>query len=318
MNRHMSTTSCRRSVSTHHAVCIVLISCEHLVCNMILQAAAGLMATPVKLTGRSSLPSSYAPPPVQQASPDRNLLRSVSWAQQSELQEPPHEDSFEAPHMPASHLPAVPCTPAMLPVTLPCIAIHQGAAMAVGSDQGLHSGGGFQSRKEALDAYYKAKQTAVESGAQSTATSAAPEARAAVMEPGMQPPPVTEAASATTLGQVGGAEKIVGTSALRMLFVPSAPAPSSSIQVIVGPPARRVSLVLPQPAQAQQPKTDAFSPGKPGLKSQLSKMMEEVAQARNEMQGLQSQLSVHSRLGPRSGSSTASSVAGSDQVLDGV
>ena len=64
-------------------------------------------------------------------------------------------------------------------------------------------------------------------------------------------------------------------------------------------------------------KADTLSPGKPGLKSQLSQMMEEVAQARSEVQEVQSQLSVHSRLGLRSGSA-ASSLLSSDSrsVID--
>lgn len=51
-----------------------------------------------------------------------------------------------------------------------------------------------------------------------------------------------------------------------------------------------------------QPEVETLSPGLPGLQSQLSKMMQEVSQARNEVQGLRSELDHSTLLSQKSGS----------------
>ena len=168
----------------------------------------------------------------------------------------------------------------------------------------LLSGGGFPSRTAALDAYYQAKQSLVQT-----------------VPPAAQPWDASPASEDVAPSSLSVAQRAATFAALEAKSDAShAPQPfphaaggsaitAASHEIILGSPARRVSLLVP--AAKTQAKADLLSPGKPGLKSQLSKMMEEVAQARSEVQGLQSQLSVHSRLGQRHGSS-ASSFAGSD------
>jgi len=178
------------------------------------------------------------------------------------------------------------------------------------AEYGLRSGD-LQSRTAKLDAYYKAKQSPLQAAvhaAEPSSTSAAFTAEDAETS-GLSV--AQRSAMFAALEAKSGARR----APTGLLHTASATVATAGSEVALGPPARRVSLLVPE--SKRQNKADAFSPGKPGLKSQLSKMMEEVAQARSEVQGLQSQLSVHSRLGQRSGS-TASSTAGSDHFLDGV
>ena len=273
---------------------------------MHVQAAGAAVATPAKLMAYSSLPSTNAQASAQQASSQNSLFRSVSWADHSELQEPPNDDSFELTHVTD---PMGSQTAMMQPVGLshspsvdPVVAKSHATA-----EYGLLSGD-LQSRTAKLDAYYKAKQSPVQAALH------APE------------PSSTSAAFTSHDAETSGlsvAQRLAMFAALEAKSgarrastgLPHTASATAGSEVALGPPARRVSLLVPE--SMRQTKADAFSPGKPGLKSQLSKMMEEVAQARSEVQGLQSQLSVHSRLGQRNGS-TASSVAGSDQFMDGV
>ncbi len=283
---------------------------------MHVQAAGAAFASPAKLTAHSSLSSTNAQASVQQASSQNFLFRSVSWADHSELQEPPHDDSFELTHMTdpmVSHTPDMGSQTAMMqPVGLsyspsvdPVVAKSHAPA-----EYGLLSGD-LQSRTAKLDAYYKAKQSPVQAAvhaAEPSSTSAACTADDAETS-GLSV--AQRSAMFAALEAKSGARR----ASTGLPHTASATAATAGSEVAPGPPARRVSLLVPE--SIRQNKADAFSPGKPGLKSQLSKMMEEVAQARSEVQGLQSQLSVHSRLGQRSGS-TASSVAGSDHFMDGV
>ena len=234
--------------------------------HLCLQAQRGVTARPAN----RSLPRSYIASPLQQVLTDEKL-RNMGQRQQ---QEPPGEDSFEVPQARTSILRTV--TPqSAYGVVDPGV-----AAMSGTSDKGWHSHG-FQSRKEALDAYYQAKQSAAALANQPSAAQEV-EPAGAVSEP----PQTTLASLVTTASSVSGS--------------------------ISGAIARRVSLLLPEQVK-HQPMADAFSPGRPGLKSQLSKMMEEVAQARSEVQNVQSQLSDRSRPGQRHGS-ISSSVAGSDHA----
>ena len=283
---------------------------------MHVQAAGGAVANQAKLTAHSSLPSTHAEASVQRASSHNSLFRSVSWADQLELQEPPYDDSFELTHMTdpmVLHTPDMGSQTAMMqPVGLshsssvdPVVAKSHATA-----EYGLLSGD-LQSRTAKLDAYYKAKQSPVQAAlyaAEPSSTSAAFTADDAETS-GLSV--AQRSAMFAALEAKSGARH----ASAGLPHTASATAATAGSEVALGPPARRVSLVVPK--SMRQNKADAFSPGKPGLKSQLSKMMEEVAQARSEVLGLQSQLSMHSRLGQRSGS-TASSVAGSDHFLDGV
>ena len=249
----------------------------------------------------SSLPSTHAVPSAPQGVTGSRILRSVSWAQQLELQEPPHDDSYDSPDMDVhvSHAlpPAMPGMMAVMPSPLRAGGGGDGtrnAASAVLSDS-------WQSRREALTAYYKAKQAAASLPPQPAAASAA----------------LASGANAVPRGSFLAAPSTAYSTNPRSLASQRSTAnvQRSTAEEIVGPPARRASLLM---AQARsEAKADALSPGKPGLKSQLSQMMEEVAQARSEVQEVQSQLSVHSRLGLRS-SSAASSLLSSDSrsVID--
>lgn len=271
---------------------------------LLMQAALDSSATATnKLGTHSSLPSTHAAPSAaSQKAADAKILRSVSWARQLELQEPPHDDSYDSPHM-AAHMgqevpPAVPgCRPASF--------LHpgdgDGAVSAASGDGGLLNDS--RSRRQALDAYYKAKQAAAPLTPQPEVVSATPAAfMGTVSQEGSLAPPFSAQSTAHSVTSSGLASQSS-----------SASAAWHAAQEVVGPPARRVSLSLPQ--TKAQAGADALTPGKPGLKSQLSQMMQEVAQARSEVQGVQSQLSVHSRLGLRSGS-TASSFVGSDFAVD--
>jgi len=283
---------------------------------MHVQAAGVAVASPAKLTAHSSLPSTYAQASVQRASSQKSLFRSVSWADHSDLQEPPHDDSFELTHVTdpmVSHTQKMGSQTALMqlvglshsPPVDPVVARSNATA-----EYGLLSGD-LQSRTAKLDAYYEAKQSPVQAAlpvAEPLSTSAAFTSDDAAMS-GLSV--AQRSAMFAALEAKSGARR----ASTGLPHAASATAATAGSEVVLGPPARRVSLVVPE--SMRQNKADAFSPGKPGLKSQLSKMMEEVAQARSEVQGLQSQLSVHSRLGQRSGS-TASSVAGSDHFLDGV
>lgn len=176
----------------------------------------------------------------------------------------------------------VPGTAALRPAPfLHAAAAGSGAANAASVDGALLNGS--QSRREALNAYYRAQQGAPVENAVPQESSSAPSFTA--------PLTTHSLASQSSSGSV---------------TYPAA-------QQVLGLPARRVSLLVPQPRSEAQ--ADPLTPGKPGLRSQLSQMMQEVAQARSEVQEVQSQLSVHSRLGLRSGS-TASSLVSSDFVPD--
>ncbi|DBA96586.1 hypothetical protein WJX77_007571 [Trebouxia sp. C0004] len=271
-------------------------------------AAGAAVASPAKLTAHSSLPSTNAQACVQRVFSQTPLFRSVSWADHSELQEPPHDDSFELAHITdpmVLHTPDIrsqtalmqPVGLALSPPVDPVVA-KSGATAKYGS-----LSGDFQTQTAKLDAYYKAKQSPVQ--AEPSSTSAACTSHDA--ETSDLSVAQRSAMFAALEAKSGARQASTG--------LPRAESATAGSEVALGPPARRASLVVPE--SMRQNKAHAFSPGKPGLKSQLSKMMEEVAQARSEVQGLQSQLSVHSRLGQRSGS-TASSVAGSDHSLDGV
>ncbi len=269
------------------------------------QAAGGAVASPAKLMAYSSLPSTSAQASAQQASSQKSLFRSVSWADHSELQEPPYDDSFELTHVTD---PTVlrSQTAMMQPVGLshspsvdPVVAKSHATA-----EYGLLAGD-LQSRTAKLDAYYKAKQSPVQAAVHAAEPSST---LAAFTSDDAETSGLSVAQQSAMFAKSGARRASTG-------LPHTVSAATAGSEVALGPLARRVSLLVPEPMR--QNKADAFSPGKPGLKSQLSKMMEEVAQARSEVQGLQSQLSVHSRLGQRSGS-TASSMAGSDHFLDGV
>ena len=251
----------------------------------------------------NSLPSTYAAPSAPQGVAGSRILRSVSWAPQLELQEPPHNDSYDSysPHMDA-HMghglpPAMPGLAATRPTPLMRTVGDSTAKLTSSVPSDID-----QARREALTAYYKAKQAAAPLPAQQAATSAAPASVADAVSHGSSlpiAPPNTHVASPSGLAGLCSSAGVVRHAA----------------EEIMGPPARRASVLMSQVRSAA--KADTLSPGKPGLKSQLSQMMEEVAQARSEVQEVQSQLSVHSRLGLRSGS-TASSLLSSDSrsVID--
>jgi len=278
---------------------------------MRVQAAGGAVASPAKLMAYSSLPSRNALGSAQRASSQKSLFRSVSWADHSELQEPPYDGSFAVTDHMVLHTPDMGSQTAMMqPVGLshspsvdPVVAKSHATA-----EYGLLSGD-LQSRTAKLDAYYKAKQSPVQAavhGAEPSSTSAAFTSHDAE---------TSGLSVAQRSAMFAALEAKSGARRASTGLPHTATAATAGSEVALGPPARRVSLLVPE--SIRQNKADAFSPGKPGLKSQLSKMMEEVAQARSEVQGLQSQLSVHSRLGQRSGS-TASSMAGSNHFIDGV
>ncbi len=280
---------------------------------MRVQAAGGAVASPAKLMAYSSLPSTNAQASAQQASSQKSLFRSVSWADHSELQEPPYDDSFAVTDPMVLHTPDMGSQTAMMqPVGLshspsvdPVVAKSHATA-----EYGLRSGD-LQSRTAKLDAYYKAKQSPV----QAAVPAAEPSSTSAAFTSHDAETSGLSVAQRSAMFAALEAKSGARCASTGLPHTASATGATAGSEIALGPPARRVSLVMPE--SMRQAKADVFSPGKPGLKSQLSKMMEEVAQARSEVQGLQSQLSVHSRLGQRSGS-TASSVAGSDHFLDGV
>ncbi|KAL0032399.1 hypothetical protein WJX79_009412 [Trebouxia sp. C0005] len=292
-------------------------SCQDSTMKPATQAAAGgAVANQAKLTAHSSLPSAHTQASVQRATSQNSLFRSVSWADHSELQEPSHDDSFEMPHETdpmVLHTPDMGSQTAVMqlvglshsPSVDPVVAKSHATAEYV-----LLSGD-LQSRTAKLDAYYKAMQSPVQAAvhaaepSSSSATFTADDAETSGLSVAQR------SAMFAALEAKSGARR----ASTGLPHTASATATAAAGEVALGLPARRVSLVVPE--SMRQNKADAFSPGKPGLKSQLSKMMEEVAQARSEVQGLQSQLSVRSRLGQMSGS-TASSVAGSDHFIDGV
>ena len=78
----------------------------------------------------------------------------------------------------------------------------------------------------------------------------------------------------------------------------------SVLERLRGVKALASSLALPSygSVSLQQSEVDALSPGLPGLQSQLSKMMQEVSQARNEVQGLRSELDHSTLQSQKSGS----------------
>ena len=262
-----------------------------------------MSASPAKLTAHSSLPTTYAAFAAKQASPQANLFRNASWGRQSELQEPPHDDTFDLPSASTASLPGMRHHEMLQPhramVNVPASShqhvvisdslISQGAVVSTGSNSNLPAGGFVRSRKEALDAYYMAKLPSLPSVSHQ--------------------PAAFNSSGAKPAGAASGAGQ------LQLVSASSVMAPGAEGETGHDVTVRRVSLMLPE--TKHDVRADAFSPGKPGLKSQLSKMMEEVAQARSEVQGLQNQLSVHSRLGHKMGSS-ASSLADSDQVVDEV
>lgn len=253
----------------------------------------------------NSLPSTHAAPSAPQGVAGSRILRSVSWAPQLELQEPPYDESYESPHMDAHTGLGLPPAMPRLAAPRPTPLLRTAGDSTVKSTRTVPSDS-FQGRREALTAYYKAKQAAAPSPTQQAATSAAVASLAdAVSHESSSPisspiaPPNTHVASPSSLAGLGS----------------SASETRHAAEETVDPPARRASLLMSQARSAA--KADALNPGKPGLKSQLSQMMEEVAQARSEVQEVQSQLSVHSRLGLRTGS-TASSLLSSDSrcVID--
>lgn len=268
--------------------------------------------SPAKLTAHSSLPSTYTPSVAHRAPSHANLFRSVSWADHSELQEPPHDDPCELSHSPKVTQTSIMQSPTALVQPIASLYSppqdHATAKPGAMNEYGLLSGGGFPSRTAALDAYYQAKQSLVQSSLPSEQPLNA------------SPKPEHFAPSRLSVAQRAATfAALEAKSDASHAPVPHAaggsPISAASHEIILGSPARRVSLVVPNTAARTQTKADALSPGQPGLKSQLSKMMEEVAQARSEVLGLQSQLSVHSRLGQRRGSSAAS-VADSDVGAD--
>lgn len=269
---------------------------------------------PVRLMTYNSFPSTHAAAPTQQEAAAK-IFRSVSWAQQLELEEPPHDDSFDSPHM-AAHM-----APSQPPATFDTSALQAtfvsqnalGPAInATGIDDVLPTAE-YQSRSKALDEYYKAKQAAASLASQQPAADTAIiTASSSESEEGSIASPQAQIASPVA-SRIAALDRLASQSS--SLFAPKVNGKRSAGEEIVGLPARRVSLNLSVPQTRGQ--VDAFSPGKPGLKSQLSKMMEEVAQARSEVQGLHSQLSMHSRLGIRS-ASTASSLISGDSVADAV
>ena len=254
----------------------------------------------------SSLPPTRAAPSAPQEVAGSRILRSVSWAQQLELLEPAHDDSYDSPNMDA-HMghglpPAMPGMMATRPSPFRAVGGDgDGVSDGTMSSTCALLGESCQTRREALTAYYKAKQAAAPLLPQPAAASAAPASVADAVPQGSSsaPPPTAYFTNLSTLASQRSSANVNRCIA----------------EEIVGPPARRASLVM---AQARsEANADALSPGKPGLKSQLSQMMEEVAQARSEVQEVQSQLSVHSRLGLRSGS-TATSLLSSESrsVID--
>ena len=269
---------------------------------------------PVRLMTHSSFPSTYAAASTQQEAAAK-IFRSVSWAQQLELQEPPHDDSFDSPHM-AAHMAQVPAMSDTSAVQ--DIFVNQNAvepSLNVTGIDGVLPSADVQSRSKALDDYYKAKQAAasvvsqkpaVHSAAAAASNLVSEEGSVVSLQPQVANPVATRVAALDSLASQDSP-----------MFAPKINGKRSAGEEIVGLPARRASLNLSVPQARGQVKVDAFSPGKPGLRSQLSKMMEEVAQARSEVLGLQSQLSAHSRLGFRS-SSTASSLVSGDSVADAV
>lgn len=78
----------------------------------------------------------------------------------------------------------------------------------------------------------------------------------------------------------------------------------SVLERLRGVKALASSLTLPsyRSVSLRQSEVDALSPGLPGLQSQLSKMMQEVSQARNEVQGLRSELDHSTLQNQKSGS----------------
>lgn len=184
---------------------------------------------------------------------------------------------------------------------------HATAKPDMMNEYGVLSGGGFPSRTAALDAYYQAKQSLETSLPSEQPLNASPTPEH------VAPSRLSVAHRAATIAALEA--KSDASHAPVPHAAGGSPISAASHEIILGSPARRVSLVVPNTAARTQTKADALSPGQPGLKSQLSKMMEEVAQARSEVLGLQSQLSVHSRLGQRRGSSVAS-VADTDVGVD--
>lgn len=267
-------------------------------------ASSSSVAAPKKLMTHSSLPSTYAAPSAPQGVAGSKIMRSVSWAQQLELQELPHDDSYDSPHMHAhmSHglPPTVPGTAATRPTVR--VAGNSDSTVRSASAENVDSD---RSRREALTEYYKAKQAAATLLSQQAAAPAAP---ASVTDAVPNESSSASPSTAQLNSHVASASSLVSQSS-------SASVNRSAAEDVVGPPASRRSLLM---AQARsQARADALSPGKPGLKSQLSQMMEEVAQARSEVQEVQSQLSVHSRLGLRSGSMASSLMSNdSKSVVD--
>ena len=199
----------------------------------------------------SSLPSTYAAASTPEAVAGSNIVRSVSWAQQLELQEPPHDDSYDSPHMHAhmSHglPPTVPGTAALRPT------LH----VAGGGDGTVRSASAVnvdsnQSQREALTEYYKAKQAAATLLSQQAAAPAAPASvtDAVLHESASASPP-----TAPLNSHAASASSLVSQSS-------SASVNRSAAEDIVGPPASRMSLLM---AQARyQVRADALTPGKPG------------------------------------------------------
>ena len=243
------------------------------------------------------------------------IRRSVSWARQLELQEPPHDDSFDSPHM-APHMAynPLPSTPGALASQAGSVSqpTAKASASAQGTELALPSES-QQSLREGLDAYYKAKQTAAALLSQEAATAAAP-ASFTNAAPREGSSASVQAAKTATVGSRIAALETLATQA-GSVIVPEGSLRHGGTEEILGLPARRASLTMP--LNRTWGSADLLSPGKPGLKSQLVKMMEEVAQARSEVQGLQSELSVQSRLGLRS-SSIANSLISSNSVADAI
>lgn len=227
----------------------------------------------------------------QQQQNVRRASSGISWAAELQLQEPEDEDVGQRHHDFHSHPPLV-YTAVVKSPAVAALELQPGQQWRAGAAEDMVAAGlqTSEMQRERLNAYYRQKAAAE---------------HAAYLDAKLYAEQVEQQ---TAQQQRQQSERGVAK-AFSMHAEPSAaprgPAANadSVLQRLREVKAMASSLSLPKYGSASLPQSEleGLSPGLPGLQSQLSKMMQEVSQARNEVLGLRSELDHSSLVSHKSG-----------------
>ena len=242
-------------------------------------------AAAVKLnTAVRGIPAQHAQ---QQQQAPRRVSSGISWAAELQLREPEDEDFDNTSHDHSQPLPghsATRVSPAVAPQGVQPEQLWP-ADVATAVDPLAEHAHALEVQRQGLNAYYREK-AAAEQAAYAEAMAYAKQIQQQQQAQDSAPLPSLSAELSDPADTMPG---MYGDSVLERLR---------------GVKAMASSLTLPSygSVNLKQAEVETLSPGLPGLQSQLSKMMQEVSQARNEVQGLRSELDHSTLLSQKSGS----------------